>query len=298
MPQIGLGTYDSSEGDVVSVVKAAILEHGYRHIDTAKIYWNEDKIGEALAYCIKEGGVKREDLFITTKLWQTDKFDVEEALRKQLKSLQLDYLDLYITHWTIPEVQWKEGQPEIPKIPMHKVWEQLERCVELGLVKSIGVSNCQVPTLIDILTYAKIKPVVNQIELHPYLVQKESVEFQRKLGVEVVAYAPLGAFTFSLKRPEHKDLNVFKEPLIQELAQKYNRPLGQIVLNWHLSRKHLIIPKTSKVERLLENISVYDFEMTPEEYEQVSQLDKRARFYDPCRWGNFGGFNHWPYFDY
>lgn len=197
----------------------------------------------------------------------------------------------------IPELNWEGEDLKIVSIPTHKVWEQLERCVELGLVKSIGVSNCTIPMLLDMLTYAKIKPAVNQVELHPYLVQKEYVDFQEKLGVKVTAYAPLGAFTWPFKRDEHKALNVLKEPLIQELSQKYGRPAGQIVLNWHISRGHIIIPKTSKVERLYENINVYNFKLTQEEYDQISALDKRARFYDPVLQKGFG-WNLWPYFDF
>jgi len=141
MPQIGLGTYDASEGSVKDLMVAAIVDHGYRHIDTAKVYQNEKEIGEGLQECFKRG-IKREDLFITTKLWHdADKEDVEGALRRQLASLQLEYLDLYIIHWILPNIDWEKEDP-IGKTPLHKVWEQLERCVDIGLVRSIGVSNC------------------------------------------------------------------------------------------------------------------------------------------------------------
>lgn len=129
----------------MEVVKAAILDHGYRHIDTAKVYENEDKIGEALQECFK-AGIKREELFITTKLWHTTggKAEVEVQLREQLQKLQLDYVDLYLIHWMVPQIDWTAASPILPQ-PLHKVWEQMETMVDLGLTKSIGVSNCQLP---------------------------------------------------------------------------------------------------------------------------------------------------------
>ncbi len=267
IPKIGLGTFGDDEGNIIQVVKSAILEHGYRHIDTAKVYQNEDKIGQALQEVLA-AGIKREDLYIVTKLWHDDdKLNVEQALRNQLKNLQLDYIDLYVIHWMLPTLDWENKAAPFKNTPTHVVYKELERLVDLGLIKSIGVSNCPIPMLIDILSYARHKPVTNQIELHPYFVQREQVDFQRKLGVEVVAYAPLGAFSWPYKREEHKSLNILKDQLILDLAAKYNKPVGQIILNWHLHRGHIIIPKTCKVERLRENILVYDFQLTEEEYD-------------------------------
>lgn len=152
-------------------MKHAILECGYRHIDTAKVYFNEEKIGKTIKECLDTGKVKREELFITTKLYQTaDKLDVEQALREALQRLQLEYLDLYLIHWMLPYLDW-DSEDVVKPTPMYKVWAEMERMVEIGLVKSIGVSNCSIPMFFDILTYAKIKPAVNQIEVHPYLAQ-------------------------------------------------------------------------------------------------------------------------------
>jgi diketogulonate reductase-like aldo/keto reductase len=160
IPQIGLGTFLSTEGEVGEIVKAAILEHGYRHIDTARIYNNEEAIGKALQECFAQG-IKREDLFITTKLWQDDKHDVEGALRESLRKLQLDYIDLYLIHWMVPSNSRTDGKLEIKPTPTHEVWRGMESCVEKGLTKSIGVSNCTITMLVDLLTYAKIKPATN-----------------------------------------------------------------------------------------------------------------------------------------
>ena len=191
MPQIGLGTFGADEGaNLEEVVKSAILNHGYRHIDTAFVYFNEEIIGKALKACF-EAGIKREDLFITTKLWRDQYADIEGALNGCLERLQLDYVDLYLVHWVIPEVNWETK--EIKPFPMHKVWAGMEALVKKGLTKSIGVSNCTVPQLIDLLAYAEIKPVTNQIELHPYLVQEDLVKLHQMFDITVTAYAPLGA---------------------------------------------------------------------------------------------------------
>ena len=144
MPQIGLGTYDSAEGEIESVLKAAVLEHGYRMIDTAKVYCNEEQIGNTLQECFKEG-IKREDLFIVTKLWRDDYHDVEGALRAALKRLKIEYLDLYLMHWPIPTIDWTKKDMPFLRTPIHKVWADMEKLVSLGLVKSIGVSNMLVP---------------------------------------------------------------------------------------------------------------------------------------------------------
>ena len=239
------------------------MEHGYRHIDTASFYKNEEAIGRAIQECLAQG-IKREELFITTKLHQEEKDDVEAAVRRSLKKLQLEYIDLYLIHWMIPKVE----NGEIFNTPLHKVWGELERLVEAGLIKNIGVSNCTVALFIDLWSYAKIKPVMNQIELHPYLPQFALVDFlQKKLGVHVTAYSPIGASGFEYKSAALKSLNLFTEPQIVLLAEKYGKSPAQIVLNWHVQhRGHVVIPKTTKVERLSENLLSYNFKLSEEEY--------------------------------
>jgi alcohol dehydrogenase (NADP+) len=158
-PQIGLGTFLSTEGDCFTVVKESILNHGYRAIDTATIYQNEEVIGNALQE-VFAAGIKREDLFITTKLWQSDKDDVEGTLRTSLKKLKLEYIDLYLVHWMAPKMVWEDAEP-IKNTPTHKIWAELERLVDAGLIKNIGVSNCSVSMLVDLWSYARHKPVIN-----------------------------------------------------------------------------------------------------------------------------------------
>ncbi len=293
-PAIGLGTFQSCEGDCRNIVKEAVLNFGYRAIDTASLYGNEEAIGDALQECFA-AGVKREDVFITTKLWQSEREDVEGALRNSLKKLKLEYIDLYLLHWMAPKMVWEDAEP-IKNTPTHKVWAELERLVDAGLIKNIGVSNCTITMLVDLWSYARIKPVINQIELHPYLVQKDSVAFQQKLGVHVQAYAPLGSSAWGLRAEELKSLNLFEEPAITGLAAKYGKKTGQILLNWALWRGHVIIPKTTKVERLAENLQVYDFAMTEEEYQSISSLDKNARFFNTKAFKEYG-WNYLPYFE-
>eukprot|EP00347_Sterkiella_histriomuscorum_P008876 403343408 len=298
MPQVGFGTFKADEGEnIEQLIKDAVLKYGYRHIDTAKVYFNEEKIGCALKECITVGGVKREELFITTKLYHdADKQNVEVACRAQLAKLQLEYLDLYLVHWMAPYIDWNAENP-VQQTPAHEVWAQMERLVDLGLVKSIGVCNCSSPMMLDLLTYAKIKPVVNQIELHPYLMQKEYVDFIRnKFNIHVTAYAPLGAANWTFKKPEYNDKNLLKEPIITELAAKYEKSVGTIILNWHTThRGHIVIPKTSKEGRLRENIDIFDFKLTEEEYAQIDMLNCGARFYDPLYF-SYGIWKNWPYF--
>ena len=292
-PQIGLGTFLSSEADVRPVVKSAILDHGYRALDTARIYGNEESIGEALQECFAQG-IRREELYITTKLWQSDKDNVEGAVRESLRKLKLEYLDLYLIHWMIPKMVWDDKDP-VKATPTHKVWAEMERMVDLGLIKNIGVSNCTIPMLLDIWTYARHKPVLNQVEVHPYFPQQELIAFHEKLGCKIEAYAPLGANQWPGRAENQKKLNLFEEPVIVQLAEKYGKKPSQIILNWHLHRGHVIIPKTTKVERLQENFLVFDFQMTEDEYKQITNLDTGVRFFDPKSLEAYE-WNYTPYF--
>eukprot|EP00347_Sterkiella_histriomuscorum_P004247 403361182 len=293
MPQFGLGTYRATEG-VAEICKRAISEEGYRAIDTATKYDNEADVGQAIRECLDQGVVKREELFITTKLWKSDFADPEKALRTSLEKLQIDYVDLYLIHWMIPDLRTNEkGEIDFLKVPLHKVWKDMESLVKKGLAKSIGVSNCLVPQLLDILTYCEIKPVLNQIEIHPYFNQQEAIDFHRKLNVHVEAYAPLGNKEF-----EHRGTkkNLLEDNTIKQIAEKYNRTPAQIILNWHLQRGVIVITKTSKGRRLSENIDIFDFKLDQSDMDQINSLNIDARLFDPLRMDK-SGFENVPYFN-
>jgi alcohol dehydrogenase (NADP+) len=199
MPQIGLGTFLAPPAEIKAIVKAAILKHGYRSLDTATLYGNEEAIGEALEEVYAESDIKREDLFLTTKLWVTDRADSEAALKLSLAKLKTEYLDLYLMHYVNVPIDIPNGK--IDKIPIEKTWKEFEGFVKAGLVRSIGVSNCPVIMLMNIIAGAEIPPANNQVEMHPYFVRKPFVDFHKKFNVSVTAYAPIGAPGFGA-RPE------------------------------------------------------------------------------------------------
>ena len=188
MPKVGFGTYAIDDPDELFKI---IVESGYRHIDTASFYMNEEGIGKAIQRVLTETTIKREDLYIVTKIWGNEREDVQAAINRSLTKLQLDYVDLYLLHWSNAYKIGEDGMPHISKIPNYKTWGDMEELVKKGLTKSIGVSNFNVQSLLDMLTYCEIPPACNQIELHPYLVQENLVEFMKKNSIQPTAYCPL-----------------------------------------------------------------------------------------------------------
>ncbi len=243
-PTIGLGTLDIVGEDCKNLVVDAILNKGYRNIDTAPIYQNQGDIGDALQEVFATGKVKRDEVFITSKLWRDDREDIEGAVRRSLSQLKVDYIDLYLIHQMVPKLVWEDGKDFIKNTPTHKVWAELERLVDAGLIKSIGVSNANVTVILDLMSYARIKPVVNQIELHPYLVQNDLVAFFEKLGIKLMAYSPLSAPNWPYRDERLKNINLLADPVITSIATKHGKTPAQVILNWHLKRGHLMIPRT------------------------------------------------------
>jgi methylglyoxal/glyoxal reductase len=250
MPWFGLGVYKVKEGsEVIESVKAAI-KNGYRSIDTAAIYENEEGVGQA----IRESGVPREELFITSKVWNSDQGyeSTLQAYETSLKKLGLEYLDLYLIHWPGKD-KYKE------------TWKALEKLYKEGRVRAIGVSNFQIHHLEELLKDAEIKPMVNQVEYHPHLQQKELLAFCQKEGIQLEAWSPL------------KQGQLLQEPTLTEIAEKYGKTTAQVILRWDLQTKVVTIPKSIKEQRIIENANIFDFELSQEDMEKIASLNKDER---------------------
>lgn len=294
MPIVGLGTWKSTPDTVGQAVEYALTKADYKHVDCAPIYRNEKEIGEVFGKVFSKE-VTREEVFITSKLWNTDHRaeDVEKACKKTLSDLQLDYLDLYLMHWGIAFPHGENLEPVDTKgraitdsISIQETWQAMEQLVEKGLVKTIGVANFTTMMLVDMFTYAKIKPAMNQIELHPYNTQEELVAFCKQENISVTAYSPLGRQGADRVGP-----HLFDEKLVQDLAKKYTKTPGQILLNWGISRSTVVIPKSVTPDRIKENIAVFDFQLSEDEIKQLSSLNKNYRFVNPIGWWSIPYFN-------
>lgn len=287
IPALGLGTWKAEPGEVGAAVKKAI-EVGYRHIDCAAIYGNEKEVGEGIQEGLKSTGCGREELFATSKLWNNAhrKENVRPALEKTLADLGLEYLDLYLIHWPIvfkDEVQFPEsGKEYVPlkDVPVSETWEQMEKAVSDGLVKSIGVSNFSQKKLKDLISNSQIKPAVNQIELHPFLQQKGMLEFCNSQDIILTAYSPLG----SKDRPESlraKDEKpILENKVIAEIAQHHKASTAQVLIRWAVQRGTTVIPKSSNPKRIQENFDSLNLELTAEEMKKIGELDLHARYID------------------
>ena len=276
-PLMGLGTCRIS--NVEEVVYQSIKD-GVRLIDTAMRYDNEEEVGKGIKRAIDENIVKREDLFVTTKCWLTDKKDPETALKTSLKKLQLEYVDLYLDHW--PCGKDYTGENKFEFISVRDMWPKFESLVEKGLTKSIGVSNYNVQNILIVLSFCKIKPAINEVEYNPYLYQKDLKEFCDKEGIKIFSYYPMVKGRFCKEELiKEKGLDLLNEPIIKNLSEKYGKTPGQIVLNWHLHIGVIPIPGTSKPTRTKENLGALEFKMDEDEYKSISDLSiKEYRFCD------------------
>jgi aldehyde reductase len=282
IPLVGLGTWKSAPAEVYHAVKYAILEAGYRHIDCAYVYQNEQEVGQALSEIISSGAVKREELFITSKLWSTFHSPdlVLPACKQTLANLQLDYLDLYLMHFP---VGFREGQElkelfpiETSDVDYVDTWKGLEQVHAAGLTKSIGLSNFNSKQIDRVIAAAKVKPVCNQVESHPYLVQDKLITHCKERGITLVAYSPLGSPDRPWAQPGEPSL--IQDEKIVQIANKYGKSPAQILIKFQAQRGIVVIPKSVSKERIRENISIFDFDLTDQELKTIASFDRSYRF--------------------
>src|SRR3989344_541730 len=248
IPIIGLGTYQIKNGKEFEDAVIWALENGYKHIDTATIYGNESSIGNA----IKKSRVQRDEIFITTKLWNSDHNDPQRALDKSLKNLRSSYIDLYLIHWPVEKVR-------------NETWKILGKLMKEGKCKAIGVSNFTIKHLNEILKSTNVVPVINQVEFSPYLYQKDLLEFCNSRNIYLEAYSPL---TKGRKLVDKK---------LVEIARNYRKTPAQVLIRWCLQHNVIVIPKSSKKDRIKENINVFDFNISKEHMELLDNLNEDYR---------------------
>ncbi len=291
MPMIGLGTWKSAPGEVYEAVKTAI-RLGYRHIDCALIYGNEAEIGRALSESFQSGVVTREELWITSKLWNDSHApaDVQPGIEKTLADLQLDYLDLYLMHWPVA-IKKGEGFPltkekliSLEELSIATTWQSMESLVEKGLTRHIGVSNFSIYKLKSLLETANIPPVMNQVELHPYLQQTALLQFAQDHNVFLTAYSPLG----SSDRPD--SLKAQDEPVlltdltILKVAAKHDATPAQVLISWAIHRGIAVIPKSVNPDRIAQNLAATNVALTAEDMNEIAALDRHRRYVDGSFW--------------
>ncbi|MFD0767498.1 aldo/keto reductase [Bacillus sp. CGMCC 1.60114] len=254
MPWFGIGVFKVEEGpELVNAVKTAIT-HGYRSIDTAAIYGNEEGVGEGIREGIQQADISREDIFVTSKVWNAD-LGYEStiaAYETSLNKLGLEYLDLYLIHWPV-EGKYKEA------------WRALETLYKAGRVKAIGVSNFQIHHLEDLMKDAEIKPMVNQVEYHPRLTQKELQAFCQEHDIQLEAWSPL------------MQGQLLNHEVLQEIANNYNKSVAQVILRWDLQNGVITIPKSTKEHRIVENADVFNFELKEEDMKRIDDLNENHR---------------------
>ena len=279
LPSLGLGTWLSKTNEVYDAVLEAI-RIGYRHIDCAYIYRNEAEIGLALRDAMKAGLVKREELFITSKLWNSDHDPerVEVAIRKSLNDLQLNYLDLYLIHWPVAfktgceQAKDANDLASLDDIPLSVTWQSMEEVQKKGLTKHIGVSNFNIPKLKLLIENAVIKPEVNQIELHPYFQQNELVVFCNANDILLTAYSPLGS-----RHLINSDAGLTREKTIIDIAEKHASTQTQIILAWGIQRGTAVIPKSVHSERILDNFNSTKVSLDINDIKDINALEQNFR---------------------
>ncbi|XP_033757770.1 aldo-keto reductase family 1 member B1-like [Pecten maximus] len=303
IPCVGLGTWMSKPGQtsIGEAVKTAI-KLGYRHFDCALIYENEQEIGKAIKECIDNGVVKREDLFITSKLWNTyhSKARVPEGCKESLASLGMDYVDLYLIHWPFPMREnagllpvAPDGKADVIDIDYTETWTAMQDLVDQGLCRSIGVSNFNSKQIQKIMDLGLKYPITcNEIEISPHNSNEKLLQFCKSKGIAVIAYSPLGSAERPWAKPD--DPVLLEEPDILKMAARYNKSAGQVVLRWGIQRGYIVIPKSVSESRQKQNIELFDFALDEDEMNAINRVNRNFRV---CTWADFDA-THSPYYPF
>jgi len=297
-PSVGYGLWKVPNADAAAMSHEA-LRVGYRHLDCASDYGNEAEVGQGVEMALHDGLCRREELWITSKLWNTchRREHVRLACERSLRDLRVDYLDSYLIHFPIAlefvpfETRYPAGwifddKAERPsmkaaRVPIAETWAAMEDLIKAGIVRHIGVANFGVSLLRDLLNVATIPPAILQVELHPYLTQDKLLRFCRDSNIAVTAFSPLGAPSYESLGMAAPDENAMAEPVVIESAQRHRKSPAQVLLRWGVQRGTSVIPKTSKLERLVENLDIFDFELSAAEMESIAALNRNRRFNDP-----------------
>ncbi|MDR1584675.1 MAG: aldo/keto reductase [Prevotellaceae bacterium] len=279
LPPIGLGTWLSKPHEVYDAVLEAI-RCGYRHIDCAYVYKNEIEVGMALDYAFRYGIVKREELFVTSKLWNSDHDPerTENAINRTLSNLQLKKLDLYLIHWPVAFAPGKDfansagDLVSLRDMPLSITWQAMYKLKQKGLTAHIGVSNFNIPKLRGLVADTKIKPEVNQVEMHPFLQQNDLLAYCQEQSILVTAYSPLGS-----RHLIKTDEGIHSHPVIIDIARKHQCAVSQVILAWGMKRGTSVIPKSVNEERIRENFGALKIKLDGEDMEKISAIDKNLR---------------------
>jgi len=311
---VGLGFWKMPKPETPALVREAI-HLGYRHLDCACDYGNEPQVGEGITAALRDGLVRREDLWVTSKLWNTyhEPKHVRAACERSLRDLNLDYLDLYLVHFPIALAyvpfderyppEWfhdpKAAQPMMKPIavPYADTWGAMEELHRAGLVKHLGVCNLNISLLRDLLASCSLRPTVHQMELHPYLTQPRQLRYCAQEKIAVTAFSPLGSPSYESIGMARPDENVLRDPVVTAIAAAHGRTPAQIALRWGVQRGCAVIPKTQSPARLAENLALFDFVLTPAEMSAIDSLDRHRRFNDPGRFGEKAFNTFFPIFD-